>query len=90
MVDRVHRVADIVGGAVTNAAYDIAANQYRPSDPAAIAFEVRRMHQSGLTARDISTALRLAPDVVITILYGEKSNVSSSGKSESTDGDRTV
>jgi hypothetical protein len=59
---------------VTGAAYDLAANRYRPSDRAAIEAEIRRMHADGLTARDISTALRLPPDTVITILYGELSH----------------
>jgi hypothetical protein len=52
-------------------AYDLAANRHRPSDSAQLAVEVRRMHADGLTARDISTALHLALDRVITILYGE-------------------
>jgi hypothetical protein len=47
------------------------ANQHRPSDPAALAAEILRLHADGLSARDISTALRLPPDMVITILYGE-------------------
>jgi hypothetical protein len=62
------------GVEVTDADYNARASQHRPDDPAALAVEIRRMHADGLTARDISEALRLAPDVVINILYlsGEK------------------
>jgi hypothetical protein len=56
---------------VTDADYNTMANQHRPDDPAALATEIRRMHADGLTARDIAEALRLAPDMVINVLYGE-------------------
>jgi hypothetical protein len=59
------------GDPVSNAAYDMRANQHRPDDPAALAAEVRRMHADGLTARDISTVLRMPHDKIIMFLYGE-------------------
>jgi hypothetical protein len=61
---------------VSSGEYDSLANQHRPTDPASLAAEIRRMHESGLTARDIAEALRLAPDVVINISYlnGDQSN----------------
>ncbi len=43
-------------------------DRYRPTDPAALAAEVRRLHRTGLTARDISTALRLQLDQVVNII----------------------
>lgn len=58
------------GDPVSNAAYDTRANQHRPTEPALLAAEIRRLHADGLSARDISTALRLSHDMVITILYG--------------------
>jgi hypothetical protein len=54
--------------------YDIKANKFRPTDPAALAAEIRRLHANDLTARDIAEALRLAPDHVINCLYGENLN----------------
>lgn len=54
--------------------YATRANRHRPTEPALLAVEVRRMHADGLTARDISTALHLALDSVIVILYGEPEN----------------
>jgi hypothetical protein len=59
------------GAKVTAADYNARASQHRPDDPAALATEIRRMHESGLTARDIAEALRLAHDIVINVLYGE-------------------
>jgi hypothetical protein len=56
---------------VSSAAYDLAANWHRPDAPALLAAEIRRLHADGLSARDISTALHLPPDMIITILYGE-------------------
>jgi hypothetical protein len=41
------------------ASYDQRANAHRPTDPAAIAAEMRRLARSGLTARDIATAFRV-------------------------------
>jgi hypothetical protein len=48
--------------------YDLAANRYRPTDSAQLAAEIQRLHENGLTARDIAAALRLAPDVVVAML----------------------
>jgi hypothetical protein len=64
---------------VTDAAYNARASQHRPDDPAALATEIRRMHADGLTARDIAEALRLAPDVVINILYSNGENHQNAG-----------
>jgi hypothetical protein len=66
--------ADFAAEHVTDAAYNTMANQHRPDDPAALAVEIRRLHADGLTARDIAEALRLAPDVVINILYSNGEN----------------
>ena len=44
------------------------ANLHRPADPAAIAREVRRLHNTGLKPRDIAVALRIAPDQVMNML----------------------
>jgi hypothetical protein len=57
-----------VGGTLDMSAYAQLAEMHRPTDPIALAAEIRRLHESGLTARDIATALRLAPDVVINML----------------------
>jgi hypothetical protein len=48
--------------------YDLAANRHRPTDPAQLAAEVRRLNESGLTSRDIAAALRLQPAVVVAML----------------------
>jgi hypothetical protein len=56
-----------IGGRLDYAAL---AALHRPKDPEALAAEVRRLHATGLTARDIATALRIAPDQVRTILGG--------------------
>ena len=54
-----------IGGTVR---YDILAAMNRPTDPAAIAEEVRRLRRSGLTAQDVSQALRISPAVIREIL----------------------
>jgi hypothetical protein len=64
---------------VTDADYNARASQHRPDDPAALAVEIRRLHADGLTARDIAEALRLAPDVVINILYSNGENHQNAG-----------
>jgi hypothetical protein len=64
---------------VTDADYNARASQHRPDDPAALAVEIRRLHADGLTSRDISEALRLAPDVVINILYSNGENHQNAG-----------
>lgn len=40
------------------------AQQYRPTDPAALAAEVRRLALQGLTERDIGMALSVNPEQV--------------------------
>jgi hypothetical protein len=45
------------------------AQQYRPTDAAALAAEVRRLVAGGLTARDIAQALRLDLGAVLELLY---------------------
>jgi hypothetical protein len=53
-------------------AYDwrsLAATVHRPTDPALIASEIRRLHGTGLTARDVSVALRLDLGVVLEALH---------------------
>ena len=52
-------------------AYDwrLLADMHKPTDPAAIAVEIRRLHSDdGLTARDISNTLRLDLGVVLQAL----------------------
>jgi hypothetical protein len=44
---------------------------HRPPDVDQLAAEVRRLHTNGLTPRDIAAALRLAPDAVVTMLWGD-------------------
>jgi hypothetical protein len=53
-------------------AYDIRANQHRPANVGQLAVEIRRLHASGLTPRDIAAALGLAPDAVVTMLWGDQ------------------
>ena len=57
-----------VGGTLDMSAYAQLAQLHRPTEPIALAAEIRRLHESGLTARGIATALRLAPHVVINML----------------------
>jgi hypothetical protein len=57
-----------IGGVLDMAAYAQLAQLHRPTDPLALAAEIRRLHRSGLTAQDIATALRLAPDTVVNTL----------------------
>jgi len=42
------------------APYDQRAQHHRPTDPALLAAEIRRLHGSGLTAEDISAALKIS------------------------------
>lgn len=48
--------------------YDLLARLHMPSDPAALAEEVRRLSASGLTATDIASALRVDLAQVRTLL----------------------
>jgi len=57
-----------IGGTLGMSAYAQLAQLHRPTDPAALAAEIRRLHSSGLTARDIAVALRLEPDAVNSTL----------------------
>jgi hypothetical protein len=57
-----------IGSRLTVSAYASLAQLHRPSEPEALATEIRRLHKTGLTARDIATALRMSPDRVINIL----------------------
>jgi len=57
-----------IGGTLGMSAYAQLAQLHRPTDPVALAAEIRRLHSSGLAARDIAVALRLAADVVANTL----------------------
>ena len=48
--------------------YTARAQQYRPRDESALARECYRLFATGLTARDIATALRLELGVVLAML----------------------
>ena len=54
-----------IGGKLT---YEDMAMLYRPADPALIAAECMRLHETGLTANDIAMALRMPSDQVRNIL----------------------
>lgn len=56
------------GGVLDMGAYAMLAQQHRPSDPAQLAVEIRRLHHSGLSRRDIATALRLNLEFVVNAL----------------------
>ena len=53
--------------------YDRLARIHRPSDPAVLAMEMRRLHSNGLTPRDISVALRLSIGQVLESLAAPNS-----------------
>ncbi|HTE41652.1 MAG TPA: hypothetical protein VK629_12525 [Steroidobacteraceae bacterium] len=57
-----------IGGPLTAANYALLASLHRPTDPKAIASEVRRLNSQGFTAIDISTALRMNVAVVREML----------------------
>jgi hypothetical protein len=63
-----------IGGVVDLAAYARLAQLHRPTDPEAVAAEIWRPHRTGLTSRDIATALRLPPDDVINVLETAREN----------------
>jgi hypothetical protein len=48
--------------------YNALAMLHRPKDPARIASEVHRLHETGLTATDIATALRIDSAQVRNVL----------------------
>jgi hypothetical protein len=51
-----------------HAQWALLANLHRPTDPTALAGEIRRLHGTGLTPRDIATSLRIDLSVVLTAL----------------------
>ena len=57
-----------IGGVLDMAAYAALSQLHRPTDPEALAAEIRRLRATGLRARDISTALRLPHDQVVNVL----------------------
>ena len=69
--------------AATN--YDQRATQHRPTDPAAIAAEIRRLVAGGLRPRDVSNALRIDLSQVLNALRPSPSpaTVLSRGRPES-------
>jgi hypothetical protein len=48
--------------------YRRVADMHRPTDPAMIAVEIRRLRQTGLTARDIANSLRVGLGAVLEAL----------------------
>lgn len=59
---------DRIGGPLGLAQYAALASMHRPTDPAELSAEIRRLHRGGLTAQDVSVALRLSLDYVVNIL----------------------
>jgi hypothetical protein len=59
------RPIDLTGAHGT---WQMLANMHRPTDPAVIAAEIRRLRQTGLTPRDMSNTLRLDLAVVLEAL----------------------
>ena len=57
-----------IGGPLGVAEYAQLANLHRPSDPAELAAEIRRLNRGGLRAQDISVALRMPLDEVVNTL----------------------
>jgi hypothetical protein len=51
--------------------HEARANQYRPTDPQAIASEIRRLRGNGLTPSDIAGALRIGLGQVLEALSVE-------------------
>jgi len=48
--------------------HDRRAQMHRPTDPSVVAGEIRRLRQTGLTARDVAALLRLDLGVVLAAL----------------------
>jgi hypothetical protein len=48
--------------------YTMLSQQHRPTDPQAMAAEIKRLRSTGLSARDVSVALRLPLDQVVNVL----------------------
>jgi hypothetical protein len=59
-----------VGGSID---YRRLAELHRPTDEQAIACEIRRLHQQGLTERDIGAALQVNPEAVRKALLADTS-----------------
>lgn len=57
--------------------YDRRARMHRPTDSAVLALEIRRLRQNGLTARDISDALRIDMGAVLNALATPSPSASS-------------
>jgi hypothetical protein len=57
-----------IGGPLGLAQYAALASMHRPTDPESIDREVRRLHGTGLSRRDIAAALRLDLDQVVNAL----------------------
>jgi hypothetical protein len=55
-------------GTIGAAEYEYLAARNRPTDPQALAQEIRRLRATGLSASDISMALRLSHDYVVNVL----------------------
>jgi hypothetical protein len=62
-----------VGDSMTSPGDDFAtrADLHRPTDPVQLAAEIRRLADSGLTARDIGAALRIGLGQVLEALRRE-------------------
>jgi hypothetical protein len=52
--------------------YDIRADRHRPTDPAVLSREIRRLAAEGLRVRDIAQALRMNDAEVVNLLYGRE------------------
>jgi hypothetical protein len=57
-----------IGGPLGMEQYAILAQKHRPSEPQTMAAEIKRLRATGLSARDISAALRLLLTDVIDVL----------------------
>ena len=61
-----------IGSVLDMASYAALSQLHRPTGQAEIAAEVHRLHETGLTARDVASALRLDPAAVVNILAGQR------------------
>ena len=57
-----------IGGPLGMEQYTMLSQQHRPTDPQAIAAEIKRLRSTGLSARDVSVALRLPLDQAVNVL----------------------
>jgi hypothetical protein len=58
-----HALAMLAGSS-----HDARAQEHRPTEPAALAAEIRRLRRTGLTPRDIAVALRIGLGQVLEAL----------------------